>query len=94
MASDEGPLRVERWQGRMRLQGGKIEIEKGKLVSSVGACEISGTASMGRALDLKLSRGTDGKPERVGAQVYSITGTLAEPRVTLTTQETQARLKP
>jgi hypothetical protein len=94
LASDEGPLRVERWQGRMRLQGGKIEIEKGKLVSSAGAYEISGTASLGRALDLKLSRGTDGKPERVGAQVYSITGTLAEPRVTPTTPETQARLKP
>ena len=94
LASDEGPLRVGRWQGRMRLQGGKIEIEKGKLVSSAGAYEISGTASLGRALDLKLSRGTDVKPERAGAQVYSITGTLAEPRVTLTTPETQARLKP
>ena len=94
LARDEGPLRVGRWQGMMRLQGAKIEIEKGELVSSAGAYEVSGSASLGRMLDLKLTRGTDAKPERVGAQVYSISGTLAEPRVTLTTPETQARLKP
>ncbi len=94
LATDDGPLRVGRWQGRAELQGGEIEIEKGKLVSSTGSYEISGTASLGRELDLKLSRATGVKPERVGSQVYSITGTLAEPRVTLTTPETQARLKP
>jgi len=94
LATDEGPLRVARWQGLMRLQGGEIEIENGKLVSSAGAYEISGSASLGRVLDLKLSRAKDVKPERVGSQVYSITGTLAEPRVVLTTPETQARLKP
>jgi hypothetical protein len=94
LATDEGPLRVARWQGLMRLQGGEIEIENGKLVSSAGAYEISGSASLGRVLDLKLSRGKDVKPERVGSQVYSIKGTLAEPRVVLTTPETQARLKP
>ena len=94
LASDEEPLRVGRWQGRMRLQDEKIEIEKGKLVSPAGAYEISGSASLGRVLDFRLSRSTDVKPERVGLQVYSIKGTLAEPRVTLTTPETQARLKP
>ncbi len=94
LASDEGPLRVGRWRGLARLQDGKIEIEKGTLVSSAGAYEISGSVSLRRALGLKLTRGTDVKPERVGSQVYSITGTLAEPRVTLTTPETQARLKP
>jgi len=93
LAGDEGPLRVGRWQGRARLQGGKIEIEKGKLVSSAGVYEIGGSASLGRVLDFKLARGKDVKPERAGSQVYSITGTLAEPRVTLTTPETQARLK-
>jgi AsmA family/AsmA-like C-terminal region len=92
LASDEGPLRIARWQGRARLRGGKIEIEKDKLVSPVGAFEISGTASLGRVLDFKLTRGTDVKP--AGARVYSITGTVAEPLVSLTTPETQARLKP
>lgn len=93
LASDEGPLRVARWQGHARLRGGKIEIEKGKLISAAGNYEISGTASLGRVLDLKLSRGTVVKPAGAGALVYSITGTVAEPRVALTTPETQARLK-
>jgi hypothetical protein len=94
LASDEGPLRVGRWEGRVRLHGGEIEIENDKLVSSAGTYEISGSASLGRVLDFKLSRSTDVKPERVGSQVYSIRGTLAEPRVVLTSPETQARLKP
>jgi hypothetical protein len=93
-ASDEGPLQVGRWQGRILLRSGKIEIEKGKLISSAGEYEISGAASLGRVLDFKLARGTEVKPGRAGARVYSITGTVAEPRVVLTTPETQARLKP
>jgi len=95
LASDEGPLRVARWQGRARLRAGKIEIDKGKLVSPFATYEISGTASLGRMLDLELTRGAEMKPDRGGALVYSITGTVAEPRVALTpAQETQARLKP
>ena len=95
LASDEGPLRVVRWQGHARLRAGKIEIDKGKLVSPAGAYEISGTASLGRVLDLRLSRGANAKPAHEGALVYSITGTVAEPRVGLTpAPETQARLKP
>ena len=85
LASDEGPLRVTRWQGHARLRAGKIEIEQGKLVSPSGAYEMTGTASLGRALDLKLTRAGAG---------YSITGTLAEPRVEMSTAETQAQLKP
>jgi len=95
LTSDEGPLRVARWQGHARLHGGKIEIESGKLLSPVGAFEISGTASLGRVLDFKLTRNADAKPVPAGGLVYSITGSVAEPRVTLTpTPETQARLKP
>jgi hypothetical protein len=46
-------------------------------------------------LDLKLTHGAEMKPDRGGALVYSITGTVAEPRVALTSApETQARLKP
>jgi hypothetical protein len=95
LASDEGPLRLARWQGRALLQGGKIEIEKGKLVSATGAYEISGTASLGRVLDFKLTRGADLKRVSVGSLVYNITGTVAEPRVAMApAPETQARLKP
>ena len=95
LTGDDGPLRVARGQGRARLRGGKIEIEKGKLVSPAGTYEISGAASLGRVLDFKLTRSTDVKPARASALVYSITGTVAEPRVALTpAPETEARLKP
>lgn len=65
------------------------------MVSPAGAFEIGGTASLGRALDLQLTRGAELKPELAGSLVYRITGTVAEPRVALTpAPETQARLKP
>jgi len=93
LAGDEGPLRIARWQGRARLRNGKIEIEKGKLVSPAEAYDVGGTASLGQVLDFMLARSTDMKS--AGALAYSITGTVAEPRVALTpTPETQARLKP
>jgi hypothetical protein len=92
LASDEGPLRVVRWLGRARLRDGQIDIEKGKLLSAAGAYELSGTASLGQVLDLKLERGADLKP--ASSFVYSITGTLAEPQIALTSPVTQARLKP
>ena len=94
LASDEGPLRIERWQGRARLNGGKIEIEEGKLFSPAGAYEVSGTATLGQVLDFKLTHNPD-RSGSTGSLAYSITGTVAEPRVVVTqTPETQARLKP
>ena len=95
LASDDGPLQIARWQGRARLHDGKIEVEKGVLVSSGGVYEISGTASFGQVLDFKLLAETEVKAAGAGSLVYSITGTVAEPRVAVTpTAETQARLKP
>jgi len=91
LATDEGPLRVARWHGGARLRDRQIEIEKGKLVSAGGTYEISGSASLGRVLDLKLARGTDLKS--ASSSVYRITGTVAEPQVALTSPVTQARLK-
>jgi hypothetical protein len=95
LASDEGPLRIARWQGHARLDSEKIEIEKGKLVSPSGAFEIGGTASLGQTVDFKLTRNADVKSAGASAVAYSITGTLAEPLVVVTTSpETQAELKP
>jgi len=94
LASDEDPLRIERGQGSARLRHGKIEIEKGKLVSPAGTYEVSGTASLSRLLDLKLAQSPDVKGT-TGALLYSITGTLAEPQVVVSaTPETRAQLKP
>jgi hypothetical protein len=93
LASDEGPLEIARWQGYARLRNGKIDIEKDKLISTGVTYEIGGTASFGRALDLKLTRSSDSKAG-AGSPAYSITGTVAEPRVALIPiADTQARLK-
>jgi hypothetical protein len=95
LTSEEGPLQMTRWQGRGRLLGGKIDVEKGNLVTPAGIYEITGTASLGRTLDLRLTAGAEVKPAHAGSLVYSITGTLAEPRVAVSpAAETQARLKP
>jgi hypothetical protein len=91
LSGDEGPLRIARWQGRARLRDGGIEIENGNLVSADGTYEVSGTASLGQVLDLKLARGSDLKP--AGALVYSVTGTVAEPRVALTGPVAQVQMK-
>jgi len=100
LATDEGPLRIERWQSRSRLSSGTIEIERGTMLSTAGAYEISGTASLGQVLDFKLTRGTENRSTDIGSAgagslAYSITGTVAEPRVVaIPIPETQARLKP
>jgi hypothetical protein len=95
LASDDAPLQIGRWQGRAQLHDRKIEIQKGALVSSFGVYEVSGTASLGQELNFKLSAGAGVKSAGAGSLVYSITGTVAEPRVALIpTPQTQAQLKP
>lgn len=81
------PLLLHRFAGRLLLHDGKFAFQEGSLESPGGIYLISGTASLGRKLDLKLLRDS--------AHGFNITGTLAEPRVTASsTAETQAALKP
>jgi hypothetical protein len=94
LANDEEPLQVDHWESYARLRHRTIDIEKGTMASPSGAYEISGSASLERLLDLKLTRSADVK---AGAPslVYSVTGTVAEPRITVTpAAETRAELKP
>jgi len=94
LASDEGPLEIAHWQGYARLRNGKIDLENDKLISTAATYQIGGTASFEQALDLKLIRSPDVKVG-AGSPAYSITGTVAEPRVALIPiADTQARLKP
>ena len=87
LAGESTPLRVNRFTGQLLLRAGKFAIESGKLQTPGGIYQMSGTASLGRVLDIKLARD--------GARGFNITGTLNQPRVTLsTTPETQAALKP
>jgi hypothetical protein len=87
LADGAGPLQVRSFAGRLLLQAGKFEIQEGKLDTPGGMFEVSGTASLGRALNVRLTRS--------GAPGFNITGTLPEPRVAeAATPETQAALKP
>jgi len=90
LVEDEGPLQISRLSGQARLHGGgKIEVKDANLDSAGGRFQVSGTASLKRDLDLKLARLPLGT-----AQGYTITGTLAEPRVAPLPGAEQARLKP
>lgn len=91
LAEDMGALKVTRFSGKARLQAGRLDIKDAKLDSVGGKFLVSGTASWKRDLDMKLAR----IPSGGAASAYTITGTLAEPRVIrLAGPETQARLKP
>ena len=54
---------------------GKFEIEEGKLETPSTDHQVSGTASLNRDLDIKLTRD--------GARGFNITGTLTEPHVVM-----------
>lgn len=71
--ADSGPLRIRKLAAKMALRNGAFTIANGKLETPEGIYAVSGTATMARNIDLKLTR--DSGPG------YSITGTLAEPRV-------------
>ena len=89
LADDEAPLKITRLSGQARMRDGKIETKNALLESASGKFELSGTASLQRQLDFKLTRFPG-----AAAPGYSITGTLADPRVTPLPGTEQARLKP
>jgi AsmA-like protein len=87
LAANSGPLHVNHFQGRFTIRDGSLEVEQGKLETPGSIYRISGTASLSRALDIKLFRD--------GAHGFNISGTLAEPHVeAAVAPETQAALKP
>jgi AsmA family/AsmA-like C-terminal region len=89
LAEDEGPLKITRLVGQSRLREGKLEMKDAKLDSAGGKFQLSGTASWHSDLNLKLAPLPGGT-----AAGFTITGTLAEPRVTPLPGAEQARLKP
>jgi AsmA-like C-terminal region/AsmA family len=86
------PLKIERLQGHAHLREGKIELKDAQLESPAGTYLVKGTASLRRELDIKLARNPAPNPAN-GGHGYTITGTLASPRV-VASPETQANLKP
>ncbi len=95
LGEDAEPLKVERFEGSARLRDAKLELEEGQLDSPEGLFRVSGTASLGRELDLKLARITIMNSAIPVPTGYTITGTVTEPRVVpLSNPETRAQLKP
>jgi AsmA protein len=88
IAENQQPVQIIHLSGQGQLQGGKIEIKDAKLLSRDGAYQVSGTASLSRQLDLKLTPA----PNSPSAG-YAISGTLSAPRVAPLTGAIQARLK-
>lgn len=87
LAEGSGPLQIHRLAARLLLNNGQFEIQESKLETPAETYQVSGTASLTRNLNLKLTR--------QGAPGYNITGTLMEPHVsTIISSETQAALKP
>jgi hypothetical protein len=87
LVNSTGPLRIHHLAANFRLRDGTFEIEEGKLETPGGIFQLSGTASLGQTLNVKLIH--DAK------QGYTITGTLPEPKVApATPAETRASLKP
>ena len=83
-------LRIQRFNGQVRVHDGTVEVTEGQLNTPEAKYELSGTASFDRAIDFKIAR--DGAASAAAA--YTVTGTLAQPRVTQVSGAEQAHLKP
>ena len=81
------PFRVIQLSGEADLHAGKIEIKHAKLDSPDAKYEMSGSATLKKDVDLKLSS-MSGAPAG-----YAITGPLNAPRVAPLSRVEQARLK-
>lgn len=81
------PLHVRRFKARFVLAEGRLEVQEGKLEAARGIYQVSGTASLGRNLNIRIARD--------GSHAFGITGTVGAPRVVLLSgPETRAALKP
>ena len=89
LLDQDSELQITRLTGEARLTDGKIALESAKLDSPSGKYAISGTASLQRDLDLKMTRAQT-EAARSG---YEITGTIAKPQVSQLSKTEQARLK-
>jgi AsmA family/AsmA-like C-terminal region len=87
LTSGNGPLHVRRFKGQVTLRDGVFAIKEGKLQAASGIYEVSGTASLGRKLSIRIAQD--------GSHAFNVTGTVEEPSVVLVSgPETQAALKP
>jgi hypothetical protein len=74
-----GPMAVHRFTGELRARKGAWELSDGRLESHDGLYQVSGTAEREKGLNFVLTRSDE--------QSWTLTGTLAKPRVTPVNQE-------
>jgi hypothetical protein len=86
LAAGNPPLHIRRLSASLSLHAGVFQIQRGKLETPSGIYQISGTASLGQHLEVRLARSD--------ARGFNVTGTLSAPHVLPSTPETQAALKP
>ena len=84
-AQASGPLRAADFSGTLRLSDGNFSFQETKLTSGSEVYSVSGTVSLGGALNLKALNGTVGG--------YAISGTLLRTRVSAI-PNSEASLKP
>jgi AsmA family len=72
------PLPVHRFSGKLHLKQGVWELAGGRLESRDGIYQVRGIASPANGFDFVLTRGDE--------QAWSLTGTLAKPRVVSRTE--------
>jgi hypothetical protein len=86
LSEGDSPLQMRHLTASLVLHASKFEIQEGALDTESTQYQLTGTASLGRVLNLKLTR--DGAPG------FNITGTLTQPRVTpLAAPNAQAALR-
>lgn len=87
MLAKNSATRVRRFQGKLGLRNGLLSLTQGKLETGAGIYQVSGTASLGSQLNMRLV-GDDSRS-------FTVTGTIAKPQVAADeSHETQAELKP
>jgi len=89
LSIDQEPFQVTRLTGHVELQASEIKISDAQVDSPDGKYQLSGTVTLQRDIALKLTR----VPAGASNAGYSISGTLAEPRVTPLARAEQAQLK-
>ena len=91
LGTDHGALQVATFEGQAHLHDATLEIDNGSLDCAEGRFEVSGTASLNRQLDLKLTHAIEENSAPPGG--YTITGTVGDPRVAPLSSAETASLK-
>lgn len=89
IGDDPEPLAFTKFNGQAQLDSGKFELSAAKLTSTDGTYDMSGTVTLKREIDVRMTR----VPANATHAGYAVTGTLAEPRVSPLGNSEQAKLK-